>query len=315
LAKYVNISCLSAHYCNIEPTIDYEQATETMIGYWKDQLEQVLPDRPDIIVLPEACDRPNGYNYDQLSEFYRHRKDRIRDFFAEVAQRNQCYIAYSAIREEVDGSFRNSTQLIGRKGEVIGIYNKNHVVIGERTEQNILYGRQAPVFQTDFGKVACLICFDLNFHELREQYVKLKPDLLLFSSAYHGGLMQNFWSYSCRAYMASSIYTHSPSTILSPVGEEIASTTNYYHFITRTVNLDYAVLHIDLNGSKFNQIKQKYGPKVRIHDPGYLGAVLMTSETEQFTVQDVIREFELELLEDYLARSLTHRNEPGNLEL
>ena len=61
-------------------------------------------------------------------------------------------------------------------------------------------------------------------------------------------------------------------------------------------------------------MKEKYGPKVTITDPGYLGSVLIASEDERMTAADMVREFKIELLDDYLKRSLTHRHAPGNME-
>ncbi|GAA3399536.1 carbon-nitrogen hydrolase family protein [Paenibacillus hodogayensis] len=316
MARYVKISCLSAPQLRVDPQTDLEETVERMIRYWETQLEQVLPDQPDLIVLPECCDRPesSGYPLERRTAYYRHRGDRIRDYFAGVAASHSCYIAYSAIRELPDGSFRNSTQLLDRQGNVAGVYNKNHLVESERTKADMLYGKDASVFQTDFGTVACAICFDLNFDRLREQYVRQRPDLILFSSAYHGGLMQQYWAYSCRAHFAGSVYTHAPSSILSPVGEIIATSTNYYHYVTSTVNLDCAVIHIDYNGAHFRRMKNKYGDKIRIHDPGLLGSVLLSSETDEFTVNELIREFGLEQLDDYWQRALEHRCASGNLE-
>lgn len=318
MANYVKISCLSAPACQIAPETDLQETVETMIRFWERQLEQVLPDKPDIVVLPECCDRPltTGYPLERRKEYYRHRGDQVRDFFAKVARDNRCYIAYSAVVEQPDGTFRNSTQLLDRTGSVFGTYNKNHVVIEERTQGDILYGKEAPVFETeDVGRIACAICFDLNLDVLRLQYARQKPDIILFSSAYHGGLMQQYWAYSCRSYFAGSIYTHARSAILSPLGETIGESTNYYHYVTRTVNLDRVVIHIDYNGGKFRSIKQKYGEKVNIHDPGLLGSVLLTSETDEFTALDIVREYDLLLLDDYWEKALAHRCAPGNMEL
>src|SRR5699024_11117465 len=118
------------------------------------------------------------------------------------------------------------------------------------------------------------ICFDLNFEELREKYANSKPDILLFSSTYHGGLMQPYWAYTCRTHFVGSIGNFLPSPIISPMGQQIDSTTNYHSFATATVNLDCEVVHIDYHRKKFQEIKRKYGPKVTINDSGYLGVVL-----------------------------------------
>lgn len=316
MSRYVKICCLTSAPLPIDPKLDLNEAVERMIGHWRSLLAQALPDKPDLIVLPEACDRPEtgSYPLQRRLEYYRCRGNRIRDFFAEVARQNRCYIAYSAHREAEDGSWRNSTQLLDRSGSVVGVYNKNHLVIEECSVSGIRYGKEAPLILTDFGTVACAICFDLNFDELRLKYAKARPDLILFSSAYHGGFMQQYWAYSCRAHFAGSIYPHSPSAIISPVGEVLAESTNYFHYVIRSVNLDCAVIHLDYNGRKLQQIKDKYGSKISIRDPGRLGSVLLSSESGDFTAADIVKEFELELLDDYLARALAHRRLPGNIE-
>lgn len=316
MANYVKISCLTALPYQAAESESDQEIVDNILAHWRERLEQVLPDQPDLIVLPEMCDSPDGAasSAGRRTAYYRYRGDRIRDFFASVAAEHRCYIAYSAVREMPDGTFRNSIQLIDRSGRIAGTYNKNHLLIEERTEQHILYGSEAPIIETDFGQVACAICFDLNFDELRQQYERLKPDLILFSSIFHGGLMQQYWAYACRAHLASAVYPTAPSQIISPVGETIGASTNYSHYVTRTVNLDCAVIHLDHNRKHFSEIKKKYGSKVKIDDPGRLGSVLISSETDEFTVEDILAEFKLEKLDDYMIRSLHHRHAPGNIE-
>lgn len=270
----------------------------------------VLPDRPDLVVLPEHCDRPAapGYPRERQLEFLRGRGELIREFFADLAQQHRTYVAYSAYRAAADGRAFNSTRLIGRDGAIVGTYDKNFLTIGENELSGLSYGTELPIFELDFGRVAAIICFDLNFEELRAQCAAANPDLILFSSAYHGGLMQNYWAYTCGAYLATAVYPPAPSGIVSPVGESVASTTNYRHEVVVTVNLDCAVIHIDYNHRKFRAIKERYGRAVRIHDPGRIGSVLLSAESAELTVDEVIKEFELELLPDYFARVRAHRN-------
>ena len=290
-----------------------QEVVDKMIAHWRGRFAQVLPDRPDLIVVPEACDRPAGFSLDKRLEYYRVRKDQIQNFFARVARENKCYIVYSAAREMKDGTWRNSSIVLDRSGEVAGIYNKNHVVIEETTEAGILCGRDAPIINCDFGRVALAICFDLNFDELRLKYVKDRPDLLIFSSMYHGGLMQAYWAYSCRCHFVGAV-AGLPCEIRNPLGEVIASNTNYFDFAVAEVNLDCCLVHLDYNRARLKALKAKYGPKVKITDPGYLGCVLVTSEHETVSVYEMIKEFEIELLDDYMARALTHRHTPGNME-
>lgn len=315
MANYITIACLGPRPLAVAAGASDEEAVAAMIGHWQAQLEQVLPDRPDLIVLPEACDRPDPGTFppERRPSYYRTRGNRVRDSLADSARRHGCYIAYAAHTEAADGTWRNAVQLIDRAGRVAGLYHKNYLVTEEYEQANILYGREAPIFQCDFGRVAPVVCFDLNFEELRLRYAAAQPDLILFPSMYHGGLMQGYWAYACRSYFAGAV-AGAPCSIVTPLGELAAASTNYYSFVTTRINLDYEVLHIDHNGAKFPQIKRKYGPEVVIHDPGYLGSVLLTSESEAFTAADIVAEFGLERLSDYLARSERARLAPGRLE-
>jgi predicted amidohydrolase len=317
MANYVKVSCLSAPKCPVNADAGFDQAASRLIAHWERQLEQVLPDQPDIIVLPEACDTPGGIGNrsEWLEGYYRQRGNRIRDYFGTVSRDHRCYIAYSAwIHVPEDDSLRNATQLIDRTGQVCGTYNKNFLTMNEKADSSALYGKEARVFEADFGRVGCAICYDLNFDEVREQYVRLKPDLIIFSSAYHGGLMQQYWAYSCQAYFAGSVFVENPCSIVSPVGHIMAESTNYYHYVTHTINLDRAVIHIGPNGKRFKDMKRKYGPKIGIFDPGRIGSVLLTSETDEFTVDEIIKEFNLQQLDDKWTESRVNRLRPGYME-
>ena len=159
------------------------------------------------------------------------------------------------------------------------------------------------------------ICFDLNFDELRLKYVKAKPDLIIFSSMYHGGLMQSYWAYSCRCHFVGAIAGRATrSEIRNPLGQIIASNTNYFNFAVARVNLDCELAHLDYNWERLRKLKAKYGPKVTINDPGCLGSVLISSEHETVGVDEMIEEFEIELLDDYFARALEYRHRPENME-
>ena len=296
----------------VQENLHGEEALAFMKKFWSQALEPILSNRPDLIVLPEACDRFPRHTMEERFRWYEYRGDQMRDFFRDIARANHCYIAYSAARRMPDGSYRNSTQLIGRDGEIVGIYNKNHLVPAETTEGKILCGKDAPVFETDFGRVAMAICFDLNFDELLRKYAAQRPNLIIFSSMYHGGLMQNYWAYQCRSYFVGAFAYE--STVVNPVGTTIARSTNYYQTVTTTINLDYQVVHLDENWEKLVALKKKYGPGVTVFDPGFVGAVLVTSELPDVSARQMIEEFQMETWDEYYERSMRHRHTPGNME-
>lgn len=290
-----------------------QAAVDHMIRHWEQELAWVLPDKPDLIVIPENCDLYPSHTIAEQKAYYDIRGDQIRDFFRRIAKANHCYVVYAAGRKMDDRSYRNSAQLIDRNGEIVGIYHKNHPVPHETTESGVLCGKDAPVFQTDFGRVALAICFDLNFHELLEKYAAQRPDLIIFSSMYHGGLMQDYWAYHCRSYFVGAV-AGDECTVVNPLGRKIANSTNYYHHVTTTINLDGKVVHLDENWGKIQAAKLRYGQGLTVFDPGHVGAVLLTSEMPDRSAGDIIREFGIETWDEYYARSLKHRHTPGNME-
>jgi hypothetical protein len=285
-----------------------QEIVNHVIAFWEKELKQVLPDKPDLIVLPEVCDL-SGEGEDYL----RVRKNQVLDYFASVAKNNHCYIAFGMKREEKEGLWRNSCVVLDRKGGIAGIYNKNFPTIMEM-ESGIKACNDSPIITCDFGRVAIAICYDLNFDELRLRYAEEKPDLIIFSSMYHGGVEQNNWAYSCRAYFVGSVYRQTPSEIRNPMGDVVASSTNYFDFAVARINLDCALVHLDYNWEKLTALKEKYGPDVTISDPGKLASVLITSEKTNITVDQMIREFGIEKLDDYLNRARAFRMGNGNLK-
>jgi hypothetical protein len=197
--------------------------------------------------------------------------------------------------------------LLDRQGRVAGIYDKNHPTIGE-IQSGIVPGREAALIETDFGRVALAICFDLNFDELRLHYARARPDLIVFSSMYHGGLMQAYWAYSCRSHFVGAIAGRAtPSQIRNPLGQVVASNTNYFDHAVATINLDCALVHLDENWQRLRAMKTRYGSAVSVTDPGQLGSVLIASTHRQHSIDDIIGEFEIERLDNYFTRSRAAR--------
>jgi len=306
-ANYITVATIGASP-SFDKSQDPQKLVDQVIAFWKQELSQVLPSKPDLILLPEYCDL-SGAGDQYLSV----RKNQVLDYFATVAKSNHCYLVFGTKRQESAGIWRNSCILIDRNGRIAGIYDKNFPTIGEM-ESGTIAGKEAPLFQCDFGKVGIAICFDLNFNELLEKYAAQKPALMLFSSMYHGGLVQSTWAYACRSHFVGSVYKGNPSEIRNPMGEIIASSTNYYDFAVARINLDCRLVHLDYNRSKMTALKEKYGTGVTITDPGKLGAVLVASEDRNVSVDQMIKEFDIELLDDYFDRSRDFRQKEGNIK-
>ena len=117
---------------------------------------------------------------------------------------------------------------------------------------------------------------------------------------------QTDWAYACRAHLVSAIAGQS-SHVIDPLGRIVASTTNYFDRVTQAVNLDARLAHLDYHWEKLEALKAKYGREVSIVDPGFLGAVLIRSETPARTAEQLLAEFEIEPLDAYFDRARATR--------
>lgn len=318
MSNYVKVAALGPPAPPADPAEDSQAIVEEMKDYWRQVLRPVLPDRPDLIAVGECCDQP-AFDLppeqltQRLMEYYEVRGDQFETFFSEIARENNCYVACSAFRRMGTKDARNATVLFDRQGKEVGAYHKNHVVPAELDDYGVLYGKDAPLLECDFGTIGCAICFDLNYDELRLKYVRSRPDLIVFCSMYHGGFMQRYWAYSCRAHFLGAI-RRCPCQVYNPVGDVVASSTNYRCYVSTTINLDCDVVHYDYHHEALLAMKEKYGAAVTIYDPGYLGSVLISSESPDFTVGDLIAEYEMRPLDVYFDACRAHRARPGSVE-
>ena len=279
-------------------------------SYWAERLQDAAHSQPDLIVLPEACDRFDNMSVEEAAEFYRYRSDAMLKFFQQQAKELTSYIAYSAIMPANDREFYNSTFIIDRSGNIAGRYDKNYPTIPEIDICKVLPGKDAPVIGCDFGKVGCMTCFDLNFAELMQHYAGKDVDLLIYCSRYHGGLNQQFWAYNCQAHLAAAVAgAGRPATVLAPNGRVLAETTEYSYNAVARVNLDSAMVHLDGNREKLASLKAQYGSGVVIDDAGHTGVLLVSNSMAEKNISGLLQEFDIEPLKDYLKRSQLYRND------
>lgn len=305
MAKYIRVAAISIHPRSIHEKPADQNVFDFVIEWLKKEIAQVLPGKPDLIVIPECCDRPRDLTPEQTLAYYASRNDEVQSYLRSVAKENHCYVAYGYVRDAEDGMRRNSCIMIDRNGNEMGAYDKNFPTLGEKANSRVLPGTQEHIFECDFGRVGAIICFDLNFEEIRARYKKARPAIMVFPSNFGGGLMRNFFAYETQSYFVAACGWECPAEVINPLGEtlDITKCFAYYDYIVQDINLDYAVVHLDCNREKLRAAKEKYGPAFNMRVGGFLGVVMISCESEDMTIQDIIREFDIELREDYFARS------------
>ncbi len=272
-------------------------AREAVLRGTRESLNSVAGLGLDLVVTSESIEAL-AQNVEQAEDPAR--PGSLLQTYMEFAARERCHVAGS-VKLRVGGRVHNSAAFISPKGDFLGAYHKTYLTSSE-IQEGLTPGKGPVIVDASWGRLGGAICFDLNFDELRLGYAALRPDLIVFPSMYHGGFMQKIWAYSCRAFFVSALYFEGGG-ILDPLGEPLALTDCYNFAAIARINLDRAVLHLDFNRAKFPEILRKYREEVRIVIPPNLAPAILYSESEKRSAMDIVREFDLKLLDHYFEES------------
>lgn len=297
--RLVGVSCVC-----YPPRAKMEQMDE-----W---IDTAALDRPDIILLTEGCmhNTPRSASRDEKDAKSEPlpQPGPITQFLARKAREHHAYIMGSYWRKDPQGGGRyNSAVLIDREGRLVGYYDKMFPTINEM-EDGVLPGRGAVVFDTDFGRIGALICFDLNFPELLAQYKKEGVKLLCFLSNFRGGFMVPSTAFRNQCFIASAVPDEN-GLIVDPLGRVLAESSHYGRIIFAKINLDSRIVHIDYNADRVRRLKEKYGPRVKVETASPEAVYFLSSLDPDVSIDKMMKEFEIETLDDYLDRARGVRRE------
>lgn len=256
-------------------------------------------DEPDIVCLPETM---NGLGL--WGEAWARCAEPVPGPTTEMASRmskeHSTYIVCPIVRRDPDG-LHNSALLYDRSGQLVATYDKAHPTIWE-IQDGIIPGRQGLVYQADFGRIGFAICFDLNFRDLRDFYRRRAPEIIFFPSMFRGGIQLRLWAFELGCYMVSAT-PGEMSAIVNPLGRTLEESYEYNRTISRQINLDCRLLHLDFNSEKLESVKKAYGARVEFEVASPEGIFLLASSDPSKTSDDIIKEFSLETRSAYFNRA------------
>lgn len=102
--------------------------------------------------------------------------------FQKLAKELNVYLCIG-FAQRLDTLVYNSAALMNRIGEIIGVYQKNHRAQKFYIPAFYFPGNDIPVFDTEFGKVGIMICYDRQIPEVA-RCIALKGARLILNPSY-----------------------------------------------------------------------------------------------------------------------------------
>ncbi len=135
--------------------------------------------RADLLCFPELSYTGYFVRKERLEEIAEDMNGRFISSLSEIAHRYQIGIVAGFAEKESEKLY-NTSVLFDRKGAVVGKARKVHLWKSEK--KRFASGSEYSVFETEFGKIAILICYDLEFPE-PARIVSLKGAQLILCPA------------------------------------------------------------------------------------------------------------------------------------
>jgi predicted amidohydrolase len=228
-----------------------KSAAESVAGFCK-LVEAAAAQKPDVICLPEGITViGNGKSYPEVSEPIPGPTTRT---LGGLAAKLGCYIV-AGIYERVGSVIYNSAVLLDRKGQVAGVYRKTHLP-REEVEGGLTPGDEYPVFQTDFGKVGLMICWDLQFPEPARALALQGAEVILLPIWGGSEVLARARAIENHLFLITSSYDMK-TFIVDPTGSILAEATTEHPIALAELQLDRALLQPWLGNMKPRTWKER----------------------------------------------------------
>lgn len=180
---------------------------------------KLVPAGTDIILLPEGITVVGTpKKYAEVAETI---PGPTTERLSVLAREKRAWIVAGIYEREGHLVF-NTAVLIDRSGKYVGKYRKVYIP-REEMEGGITPGDEYPVYQTDFGRVGMMICYDVFFADPARGLATNGAELILMPIWGGKETLARARAEENHVFIATSGYDY-PAMIYDPVGETLART-------------------------------------------------------------------------------------------
>ena len=170
----------------------------------KTYLEKIKDENPDFVILPEMFCCP--YQTENFPIYAEEEGGPIWQQLSAYAKQYGVYLIGGSMPEkDAEGNVYNTCYVFDREGKQIGKHRKVHLfdidVKGGQTfkeSDTLTAGDSDTVFDTEFGKMGVMLCFDIRFPELSRMMVNDGARIVFVPAAFNMTTGPAHWELSFR---------------------------------------------------------------------------------------------------------------------
>lgn len=214
----------------------------------------------DLVVLPEMFNTP--YVPSKFSEFAEVEGGVTYTLLSNLAKKNRIYIVGGSVPEKFEDKIYNTTYVFGRDGQCIAKYRKNHLFDvdisgGQKFSESdtLTDGEGITTFETEFGRMGVMICFDIRFAAFAKKYadegckaVFVPGNFNMTTGPLHWELLFRTRALDNQMYFVGCASSRNPmasyvnygnSIICDPMGKVIKRLNEHTGEMIQELNFDY----------------------------------------------------------------------------
>lgn len=294
----------------VPPLIDHSKGVN--LAPLRTIVQQVAEDKPNFICFPELCGCGSG------SGVERHKNAvELKPFAEELGKLAREVKAALVVpfAERAGKSVYNSVPIVDSQGKLVLTYRKNYPTDNEM-KAGFMPGTEVPVAECDGVRVGAAVCFDACYPQVWSELEHGRARVVFYPSEYWAGRYLHYYAMRF-GYSIVVAYT-GESAIVDMSGRHLVRQGNDSYLVRRKrlppwaiaeVPLEREVFHLDYNQNKLDAIRKKHGPAVHVETFPEEDFFLLTSRAEGVGIEALAKEFGLETMRDYFARSAKQRDE------
>lgn len=167
-------------------------------------LEKIKDEKPDFVILPEMFCCP--YQTQNFPVYAEEEGGPVWQQLSEYAKQYGIYLIGGSMPEkDAEGKVYNTSYIFDRQGKQIGKHRKVHLfdidVTGGQTfkeSDTLTAGDHDTVFDTEFGRMGVMLCFDIRFPELARMMVNDGAKAIFVPAAFNMTTGPAHWKLSFR---------------------------------------------------------------------------------------------------------------------